>query len=71
MPPTTALRIAARDVDDSSRVLTPDALTFIEDLVRTFRPRVDELRARRVARRAELAAGAKLGFLPDTKDVRR
>jgi len=70
MSPTTALRIAARDVDDASRVLTPDALTFLEDLVRTFRPRVEELRARRVARRAELASGARLGFLPDTKDIR-
>ncbi len=47
------------------RVLTVEALAFLADLVRTFRPRVGELLERRKARE-----GKPFDFLPETADVR-
>jgi malate synthase len=44
-------------------VLTPGALAFLADLVRTFRPRVAEVLQRRVGRTG-------FDFLPETADVR-
>ncbi|MGH7297316.1 MAG: malate synthase A, partial [Polyangiaceae bacterium] len=44
-------------------VLTKDALAFVADLTRTFRPRVADLLARRATRTT-------LDFLPETADVR-
>ncbi len=51
-------------------VLSEEALAFLADLTRRFRPRIEELLARRLARRAELAAGAELDFLAETAQVR-
>jgi malate synthase len=51
-------------------ILTTDALGFVEDLQRRFRPRRDELLARRADRRAEIARTGRLDFLPETRDVR-
>ena len=45
-------------------VLTPQAVAFVEDLVRTFRPRVKELLEKRRARPATF------DFLPETASVR-
>jgi malate synthase len=53
-----------------SRVLTPVALAFVADLARTFRPRVEQLLARRRERQAEFDAGARPDFLSATADVR-
>ena len=53
-----------------SRVLTPAALAFVADLARTFRPRVEQLLARRRERQAEFDAGARPDFLSATADVR-
>ena len=53
-----------------SRVLTPAALAFVADLARTFRPRVEQLLARRRERQAEFDAGAHPDFLSATADVR-
>jgi malate synthase len=47
------------------RVLTPEALAFLADLVRTFRPRVAELLEKRRARE-----GKGFDFLAETADVR-
>jgi malate synthase len=57
-------------VDGAERVLTPEAVSFVEDLTRRFRPRIDELLERRRARQAQLNAGAHLDFLPETASVR-
>src|SRR5579862_7937706 len=64
-------------------ILTEDAIAFVADLVREFRPRVRELLAARAARQVRLDAAAQgangadgkgiaaeLDFLPATKSIR-
>ncbi|MGF1647741.1 MAG: malate synthase A [Kineosporiaceae bacterium] len=51
-------------------ILTPEALEFVAYLESTFGARRCELLAARDRRRAEIAAGADLGFLPETAHVR-
>src|ERR1051325_1027375 len=50
--------------------LTDDALAFLATLTRIFKPRIEELFHRRHARRAELASGVPLDFLPHTASIR-
>src|SRR5690349_4229837 len=57
-------------VAGADRVLTPAAVAFVEDLVRTFRPRIDDLLARRRAAQRRYDSGARLDFLADTEHVR-
>src|SRR6266550_803008 len=52
------------------RILTAPARTFVEDLTRRFRPRIDELLERRRATQARFNAGARPDFLADTAAVR-
>lgn len=51
-------------------ILTSDAIAFLTKLQRTFGTRREQLLARRVARDAELAAGARPDFLPETAHIR-
>jgi malate synthase len=51
-------------------VLTDDALAFVGALHERFEPRRRELLHARAERRAQLAGGASLDFLPATRDVR-
>ncbi len=52
-------------------ILTDDAIAFVADLVRTFRPRVKELLARRAERQAKLDSGEdRFDFLAETQAVR-
>jgi malate synthase len=51
-------------------VLTEDALEFVGALHERFEPRRRELLHARAERRAQLAGGASLDFLPATRDVR-
>jgi malate synthase len=51
-------------------VLSHDALAFVADLARTFRPRVKELLARRRERQARFDAGERPDFLRETAEVR-
>jgi malate synthase len=53
-----------------TEILSAEAVAFVTDLNRRFRPRRDELLAARGRRRAEIAAGGTLGFLPETADIR-
>jgi malate synthase len=53
-----------------TEILSDEAVAFVADLNRRFRPRRNELLAARAARRAEIAAGAQLGFLDETADIR-
>ncbi|MCL2726390.1 MAG: malate synthase A [Polyangiaceae bacterium] len=62
----TAESAAAAD----STILTDAALAFVADLVRTFRPRVRELLAKRAERQARFDAGALPDFLPETASIR-
>jgi malate synthase len=69
----TALVENARTGPSEALILSTEALELVADLVRTFRPRVAELLAKRVERQARLdAKGAanELDFLPETADVR-
>src|SRR3954467_4596323 len=52
------------------RILTAPARTFVEDLTRRFRPRIDELLERRRATQARFNAGGRPDFLADTAAVR-
>src|SRR5262245_8760686 len=75
MPPSPATGSTGfqivRTVEHADRVLTPDAVAFLEDLIRRFRPRVDELLERRKARHARFAAGEVPRFLPETAEIRK
>ncbi len=51
-------------------VLTPDALEFVSSLHDEFGARRKQLLQDRVQRRARLASGELLDFLPDTREVR-
>jgi malate synthase len=53
-----------------TEILSDEAVAFVAELNRRFRPRRDELLAARAARRAEIAAGGSLGFRPETADIR-
>jgi malate synthase len=54
----------------AAEVLTPEALAFVASLQREFGAERTRLLEARVARQAELDAGALPDFLPDTQDVR-
>src|SRR5258708_24028880 len=56
--------------DESTRILTPAAVAFVEDLVRRFRRRRDELLTRRRDTQARYDAGARPDFLAATASVR-
>ncbi|HZR25066.1 MAG TPA: malate synthase A [Vicinamibacterales bacterium] len=64
------IRTTGPAVEGSERVLTGPALTFVEDLTRRFRPRIEELLERRKAVQARYDAGMKPRFLDETEDVR-
>src|SRR4051812_47619670 len=71
----TVLVENARTGPSEALVLSTAALEFVADLVRTFRPRVRELLARRAERQKlidERGAGGEGGFdfLPETSAVR-
>ncbi|MDD4885470.1 MAG: malate synthase A [Thiomonas sp.] len=52
------------------RILTPEALAFVAALHRAFEPRRQTLLAARAARTAQLDAGERPDFLPETRAVR-
>jgi malate synthase len=62
MPNITLL---AKPIDGQQEILTDEALSFVGDLVRAFRPRVQEVLARRAARKE-----GEFDFLPETASVR-
>src|SRR5882672_7254835 len=70
MATSKGIHIMGPHVDGADRVLTPAALAFVEDLVRRFRPRIDELLEHRRERQARLSGGARLDFLHDTAAIR-
>ncbi|HEY6224164.1 MAG TPA: hypothetical protein VIW26_10285, partial [Gemmatimonadales bacterium] len=58
------------DAVAASRILTPEALSFVAQLVRAFEDRRRELLAARVARQARLLDGERPDFLPATREIR-
>jgi malate synthase len=69
-PPRADVSVVGPAVEESERVLTPDALAFLAELHREFGPRRIELLARRERRQVELDAGTMPDFLPETAGVR-
>ncbi len=69
MSNTDGLTVLAPSAD-YAHILTPEALSFVETLVRTFRPQVRALLERRGAVQAEYDAGKLPDFLPDTRAIR-
>lgn len=53
-----------------TEILTPEAVAFVTELQRRFRPRRDELLAARVKRQEEIARTGTLDFLPETAGIR-
>jgi malate synthase len=56
--------------EEMADVLTDDALAFVADLARAFGPRVEALLERRQQIQARLDQGERLGFLPETQNIR-
>ncbi len=67
---TTSLEIKGLQDEATERVLTPEALQFLEGLHRTFNERRKELLKAREERQQQLDAGGKLDFLEETKAIR-
>jgi malate synthase len=66
----SSLKITGEIAPGYQEILTPEALSFVADLARTFTPTLEKLLARRKEVLAELKAGRKLDFLKETKDIR-
>lgn len=64
------IEVRAAVPETARHILTKDALAFLGTLHRTYNARRKELLARRVARQAEIDAGALPDFLPETKYIR-
>jgi malate synthase len=67
---TTSLEIRGPDVPGQDRILTPDAIEFVEQLVRRFGPRREQLLARRLEVQRRLRGGGLPDFLGETADIR-
>ncbi len=67
----SSVEILAEVTDEFKEILTPQALAFVAELTRQFRPRQKELLAEREKLQARLDAGGKLDFLEETKEVRQ
>jgi malate synthase len=67
---TTSLEIRGPDVPGQDRILTPDAIEFVEQLVRRFGPRREQLLARRQEVQGRLRGGGLPDFLEETADIR-
>ncbi len=65
------LEIRASARPEFARVLTEEALAFVADLNRRFKPRRDELLARRQQVQARYDAGELPNFLPETREIRQ
>ncbi len=64
------VRVTGTVSDEGAAILAPEAVSFVADLVRTFRDRVDERLAARRERHAAFARGETLRFLEETRAVR-
>lgn len=64
------IKITADITPDMEKILTPEALEFVEKLHVKFNQRRRELLDRRQVRQKELNAGKKLDFLPETQHIR-
>jgi malate synthase len=68
--PVPGVTIKALVPPECATILTPEALTFLAALHREFNERRVQLLEKRVARQAELDAGARFDFLSETREIR-
>ncbi len=66
----TGLEIVAPVKPEYKAILTAEALDFVGDLVRMFRPRIEQALARRAERQKFFDNGGLPDFLPETKHIR-
>jgi malate synthase len=64
------LEIRAPEVAEAARIVTPDALAFLERLALEFEPRRQALLDRRREVQRKLASGARPDFQPETREIR-
>jgi len=64
------LEIRAPEVAEAARIVTPDALAFLERLALEFEPRRQALLDRRREVQRKLASGARPDFQSETRDIR-
>jgi malate synthase len=67
---TAGVQISGPATSDYDEILTPEALAFVAQLHHAFEPRRQTLLQARASKQAEINAGATLGFLEATADVR-
>jgi malate synthase len=67
----SGVELKAPSAPSQGLVLTPEALSFVVDLARTFGPRIKERLVARAARKARLEAGEAFDFLRETAHVRQ
>jgi malate synthase len=65
-----SVEVAGRPEGRTAEVLDDEALAFVGRLHERFEPRRQELLAARRERRARIAAGGTLDFLPETREIR-
>ena len=70
MAPRTRIELEGRVEPAFDEILGPDALEFVSELHAEFEDRRQELLRARVERRARLAEGETLDFLPETEEIR-
>ncbi|SDN57301.1 malate synthase A [Allokutzneria albata] len=64
------IQVLGPPVERAEEILTPQALAFVADLNRRFRPIRDRLLARRAERRAEIGRTGRLDFPAETASLR-
>ncbi|MCC7169702.1 MAG: malate synthase A [Planctomycetes bacterium] len=71
LEPNAASPVVVAPLRDAwARVLSQDALAFVAELTRAFRPELQALLAERRLRQDARRAGARLDFLPETASIR-
>jgi malate synthase len=65
------IQITGPITPEFAEILTPEAMDFVAQLIRTFAGRREELLRRRVLRLAEIDAGKMPDFLSETEDIRK
>jgi len=65
------IEVNATVTPEFAEILTPEAMSFVATLARAFEERREELLAKREQRQAELDAGKKPDFLPETAHIRQ
>jgi malate synthase len=69
-PQLESIQITGDITPEFEEILTPEAVTFVATLARTFAARREELLQKRAQRQAEIDAGKLPDFLPETAHIR-